>query len=60
MSNSAMNLVKGMAWGAAFGVATAVAGTKLMETNKKSMKKKANKALKSMENVLDTASYMFK
>ncbi len=60
MNNSAMNLVKGMAWGAAFGVATAVAGSKLMENNKKTMKKKANKALKSMENMLDTATYMFK
>lgn len=55
-----MSIMKGMAWGAVFGVCAGVAGSKLMESNKKTMKKKANKAIKSVENMLDTASYMFK
>ncbi|MBQ3073705.1 MAG: hypothetical protein IJD19_03380 [Ruminococcus sp.] len=60
MNNSVMSVMKGMAWGAALGVAAGVVGSKMMESNKKTMKKKANKALRSMENMIDTASYMFK
>ena len=60
MKGSVMSAAKGVMWGAAVGVAAGMVGSKLMDQNKKTMRKKANKALRSMENMLDTASYMFK
>lgn len=60
MNNSVMSVMKGVAVGMVAGVAAGVVGSKMVSENKRSIKKKANKALKSMENMLDTASYMFK
>ncbi|MDO5123065.1 MAG: hypothetical protein Q4D44_00180 [Eubacteriales bacterium] len=60
MSDSTMKLMKGMAMGAMLGMTAGVIGTKMMESNKKTMKRKANKALHTVENMIDTASYMFK
>ncbi len=60
MAKSAMNVVKGVALGMAAGAAAGMIGKKLMSGNKKSMKKKANRALREVSNMIDTASYMFK
>lgn len=54
-----MNMVRGAALGMAAGMAVGYAGKKMVDNNPK-MKKKANKALRTMESVLDTAQYMFK
>lgn len=58
-SKSMMNVVKGTAVGLAAGMAVGYAGKKMMENNPK-MRKKANKAFKTMESLMDTAQYMFK
>ena len=60
MAKGAMNVAKGVALGMVAGAAAGVVGKKMMDKNKKSMKKKAGRALKEMSNMMDTASYMFK
>ncbi len=60
MNNSVMNTVKGVALGMAAGMAAGYIGKKMMTNNKKSLKKKANRALREMGSMIDTASYMFK
>ncbi len=62
---NAMKTVKNMALGAAVGVTAGVVGSKMMNAKsmskgKKMIKKKATKALDTMGNMIDTASYMFK
>ncbi len=54
-----MNVVKGAAIGLAAGVAMGYIGKKTVDDNPK-LKKKANKALHTMESIMDTAQYMFK
>ena len=53
------NLVKGAAIGLAAGVAVGYVGKKAVDDNPK-FKKKANKAYKTFESIMDTAQYMFK
>ncbi|MBQ1977446.1 MAG: hypothetical protein II225_01720 [Ruminococcus sp.] len=60
MSKTAMNLVKGVTLGMVAGATAGLVGKKMLDNNKKSIKKKANRALKEMGSMLDTASYMFK
>ena len=58
-SNSMMNVVKGAAIGLAAGMAVGVIGKNAVDNNPK-LKKKANKAMRTMESIIDTAQYMFK
>ena len=58
-SNSMMNVVKGAAIGLAAGMAVGIIGKNAVDNNPK-LKKKANKAMKTMESIMDTAQYMFK
>ncbi len=58
-SNPVMNMVKGAAIGLAAGMAVGYMGKKTFENNPK-FRKKANKALHTMESIMDTAQYMFK
>lgn len=58
-SNPMMEMVKGAAIGMAAGMAVGYLGKKTVDTNPK-LKKKANKALHTMESIMDTAQYMFK
>ena len=58
-SNSMMNLVKGAAIGLAAGMAVGIIGKNAVDNNPK-LKKKANKAMRTMESIMDTAQYMFK
>lgn len=53
-----MNVMKGVAIGMTAGVCIVV-GKNMVDSNPK-LKKKANKAFKTMESVLDTAQYMFR
>ena len=58
-SNSMMNVVKGAAIGLAAGMAVGIIGKNAVDNNPK-LKKKANKAMRTMESIMDTAPYMFK
>lgn len=58
-SNSMMNVVKGAAIGLAAGMAVGIIGKNAVDSNPK-LKKKANKAMRTMESIMDTAQYMFK
>ena len=58
-SNSMMNVVKGAAIGLAAGMAVGIIGKNAVDNNPK-LKKKANKAMRTMESILVTAQYMFK
>ena len=58
-SNSMMNVVKGAAIGLAAGMAVGIIGKNAVDNNPK-LKKKANKAMRTMESSMDTAPYMFK
>ena len=58
-SNSMMNVVKGAAIGLAAGMAVGIIGKNAVDNNPK-LKKKANKAMITMESIMDTAQYMFK
>jgi hypothetical protein len=58
-SNSMSTIVKGAVVGLATGVAVGYAGKKMMDSNPK-LKKKANKAFRTMGTIVDTAQFMFK
>ncbi|MDO4830478.1 MAG: hypothetical protein Q4A46_03270 [Clostridia bacterium] len=58
-ANPLMNMVKGAAIGLAAGVAVGYVGRKAVDDNPK-LRKKANKAYKTFESIMDTAQYMFK
>lgn len=58
-SNSMMNVIKGAAIGLAAGMAVGIIGKNAVDNNPK-LKKKANKAMRTMESIMDTAQYMFK
>ncbi|MBR2280146.1 MAG: hypothetical protein IJ903_04380 [Ruminococcus sp.] len=53
------NVIKGVAGGMIAGVAVGMAG-KAMIDSKPKMKKKANKAINTIEQFVDTAHYIFK
>lgn len=59
MNKSVMNMVKGVAIGLAAGMAVGYMGKKAADDNPK-LRKKANRAYKTFENIVDTAQYMFK
>lgn len=58
-SNPMMNIVKGAAIGLAAGVAVGIAGKNAVDNNPR-LKKKANKAMRTVESIMDTAQYMFR
>lgn len=60
MQKSTMNVVKGVSAGLMTGMAVGYVGKKMMDKNGKQIKKRASKAVQTMENILDTAQYMLK
>ncbi len=58
-ANPMMNMVKGAVIGLAAGVAVGYAGKKAVDDNPK-LRKKANRAFKTFESLMDTAQYMFR
>lgn len=58
-SNPVMNMVKGVAVGMIAGMAVGYAGKKAVENNPK-LKRKANKAFRTMSSIVDTAQYMLR
>lgn len=55
-----MGVVKGVAFGMATGTVAGYMGKKMMDEGKHSMRKKANKAIDTMENIASTAKYIFR
>ena len=55
MQKSTMNVVKGVSAGLMTGMAVGYIGKKMMDKNGNQIKKKASKAVQTMENLLDTA-----
>ncbi len=61
MSNGKfMSVVKGVAFGMATGMAAGYVGKKMMDEGKHAMRKKANRAIDTMENIASTAKYIFR
>ncbi len=58
MHHSNSNLVKGMAVGAVVGAAAYMVGNKLAHTNKKTMKKNTQKAVRAVESFVNNMSHM--
>lgn len=58
-SSPMMNMVKGAAIGLAAGVAVGIAGKNAVDRNPK-LKRKANRAMRTMESIMNTAQYMLK
>lgn len=59
MNNQVMNMVKGATVGLIAGVAVGFASKKMIDENPK-MRKKANKAMRTVSSLIDTAQYMMK
>ncbi len=57
-SNPMFNMVKGAMIGLAAGMAVGYAGKKAVDENPK-LRKKANKAYKTFESIVETAQFMF-
>lgn len=53
------DILKGVALGMMAGIAVGCCGRKMYDENPK-LKRKANKAIHTMESMLDTAHYMFR
>lgn len=58
-SSPMMNVVKGAAIGLAAGMAVGIVGKNMVDNNPK-LRKKANKAMRTVETIMDTANYMLK
>lgn len=58
MYRSGSNLVKGMAVGVAVGAAAYMVGNKLAHTNKRTIKKNTQKAVKAVESFVNNVSHM--
>jgi len=59
-SGSMMSAVKGMALGLASGMVAGYVGKKMLDDGKRGIKRKANKAIDTMENITSTAKYIFR
>lgn len=57
---NAMGVAKGVAFGVMTGMVAGYVGKKMMDDNKRGIRRKANKALDTMENIASTAKYIFK
>lgn len=58
--SNTMSVVKGVAVGMATGAVVGYVGRNMMGKGKYGMKKKANKAFDTMENIASTAKYIFR
>lgn len=60
MKNSTAGIIVGMALTMASGVAVGMMGKKMIDDNKRILRRKANKVADTVENIADTTRYMFK
>ncbi len=58
--NNFMGVAKGVAFGMATGMVAGYVGKKMMDDGSRGLRKKANKALDTMENIASTAKYIFR
>lgn len=58
--SNAMGIAKGVAVGMMTGMVAGYVGKSMMVTGKSGIRKKANKALDTMENIASTAKYIFR
>jgi len=58
-THNVMNVVKGVSIGLLAGAAVGFAGKQMMDRNPR-FRKKANRAISAVGNILDTAQYMFR
>ena len=59
MAKGTMNVVKGVAGGMIAGMAVGAIGKTVIDSKPK-LRKKANKAMNTVGQIIDTAQYMFK
>lgn len=57
---NAMNIVKGVGAGLATGMLVGYMGSKAMSKNPRQMKRKANKTMQAVGEIVNGVSYMFK
>ncbi|MBQ4128302.1 MAG: hypothetical protein IJD68_00860 [Ruminococcus sp.] len=55
-----MGVMKGVAFGMASGMVAGYVGKKMMDEGKHGMRKKAHRAIDTMENIASTARYIFR
>lgn len=55
-----MGIVKGVSAGLATGMLVGFVGTRMMNKNPKQMKRKANKTMQAVGEIVNGVSYMFK
>lgn len=60
MKNSTAGIIVGMTLTMASGVAVGMIGQKMIDDNKRMLKKKAKRVADAVENIADTTRYMFK
>ena len=60
MKSNAMNIAKGAAIGMVSGIVVGFVGKKMIDDGKRGLKKKADRAMNTIENIADTVKYMFK
>ncbi len=60
MANGVMGVVKSVSFGLATGAVVGYMGHKIVESNPTKLKRKAKKAINTMNNLADTAKYMLK
>lgn len=60
MKNSTAGILVGMTLTMASGIAVGMMGKKMMDENKRMLKRKARKVADTVENIADTTRYMFK
>ena len=60
MKNSASGITAGILLSMAAGAAVGIMGKKLVDDNKKQLKRKADRVADTMEEIADTAKFVFK
>lgn len=60
MANNMMGVAKGVAFGMVTGAVAGYVGKKMMDNGKHGMRKKAHRAIDTMENIASTAKYIFR
>ncbi|MBQ0097535.1 MAG: hypothetical protein KBS62_01190 [Oscillospiraceae bacterium] len=60
MASNVMSVVKGVTFGMASGIVVGFVGKKMLDDGKYGLKRKANRAIDTMEDIAETAKYIFR